>query len=578
MQETNRFGIEVNFLTGRYVATSHNDRRQSEWPPHPARLFSALVATWADSDEPRRDERDTLEWLEAQGPPEIAAEVEAVPRKVVSHFVPVNDTTIVGPAWHQRQAEKVADTIALLRDASIASDGEATREVQRLQNRLDKQRDVRSQVSTAGKTSAESAQKLFPDKREKRERHFPSVTLDLQTTQGDMPTGSPRVTFIWHREMPASKRDVLDGLLARLTRLGHSSSLVSCRVINDAPPPTLVPSPTGTTKLRHVRQGQLAELERRFARHRGISPRALPYTDVAYEDADSEHADTVDTPTTSGDWIVFEFLAGSRVFPATRAEQVATTLRSTIFSYAPEPIPEGLSGHRPDGSPSSDPHVAFVPLPFAGYQHADGRLLGVAVSVPVGMDEASSNALYQAIGRWERDTEEDEGKLKLVFGHRGELWMRRLRGPAAMASLRRTGWRRANKRWASVTPIALPRHPGRLRGGTPQARARAWQAAEDAVRAAVGHVGLPEPSAVEVSLAPFLMGARAASGYPPFRQPGPEGTLVRRQLVHAVVTFDRPVQGPLMLGSGRFVGLGLMRPLPGLEPQASGADATSDKD
>ena len=40
MATAERFGIEVNFLTGRYVATCHNERRQCEWPPHPARLWA----------------------------------------------------------------------------------------------------------------------------------------------------------------------------------------------------------------------------------------------------------------------------------------------------------------------------------------------------------------------------------------------------------------------------------------------------------------------------------------------------------------------------------------------------------
>src|SRR5690606_20928581 len=44
--------IDVEFLTGRYIATSYNDRSRAEWPPHPARLFSALVAAWAGDDEP----------------------------------------------------------------------------------------------------------------------------------------------------------------------------------------------------------------------------------------------------------------------------------------------------------------------------------------------------------------------------------------------------------------------------------------------------------------------------------------------------------------------------------------------
>ena len=85
----------MNFLTGRYVATAYNNRRAGEWPPHPARLFSAMVDAWADRDERELQESRILEWLEEQGPPAIAAG-EAEHRRVVSHFVPVNDATIVG--------------------------------------------------------------------------------------------------------------------------------------------------------------------------------------------------------------------------------------------------------------------------------------------------------------------------------------------------------------------------------------------------------------------------------------------------------------------------------------------------
>ena len=67
---------------------------------------------------------------------------------------------------------------------------------------------------------------------------------------------------------------------------------------------------------------------------------------------------------------------------------------------------------------------------------------------------------------------------------------------------------------------------------------------------------------MEVSLAAFLVGGRAARQFPPFSQNGRDGRRVRRQLVHASLTFEEPVAGPLMLGSGRFLGLGLMRPTP----------------
>ena len=80
------FAIEINFLTGRYVATSHYDRRRPEWPPHPARLFSAMMAEWAASGDPT--EREALEWLEAQPSPSITASDET-PRKVASHYAEV---------------------------------------------------------------------------------------------------------------------------------------------------------------------------------------------------------------------------------------------------------------------------------------------------------------------------------------------------------------------------------------------------------------------------------------------------------------------------------------------------------
>ncbi len=87
------FALEVRFLTGRYVATAYNDRAQTEWPPHPLRLYSALVATYADAFDAA--EREALEWLEALPPPRISAS-EASVRELVTVFVPVNDTTVTG--------------------------------------------------------------------------------------------------------------------------------------------------------------------------------------------------------------------------------------------------------------------------------------------------------------------------------------------------------------------------------------------------------------------------------------------------------------------------------------------------
>jgi CRISPR-associated protein Csb2 len=60
-------------------------------------------------------------------------------------------------------------------------------------------------------------------------------------------------------------------------------------------------------------------------------------------------------------------------------------LRNAALKAATEghrPAPEWLSGHKPDGSASAKPHVAFFPLAFAGSEHADGHLMGLGMAVP----------------------------------------------------------------------------------------------------------------------------------------------------------------------------------------------------
>ena len=556
MSTIERFGIEVNFITGRYVATSHNERRRCEWPPHPGRLFSALVATWAE-DERDPAEREALEWLELQGPPAISAS-QATPRSVVSHFVPVNDTSIVSRNWHGRRADSVYELTDRLHAEFEASGGEVTRKVTQLERKLAKARAVETQVGQLGNTNISSAVGMLPEQRNKQERFYPSVSPD-----------DTRVVFSWRASPPENMAGILDRLLQRVTRLGHSSSLVSCRLVQDPPDATHAISDRGES-MRTVRRGQLRELERQFLRHQGVRPRSLPHADVRYRAVDKAPQTTLlHEPDTAGDWVVFEFTHRSRAMPATRTMELAMAMRAAVFHYATEPIPEELSGHLPQGAPTATPHVAFLPLPYVGFPRADGRLLGIAVSVPKTVGDAARQVLYRAIGTWENNA---GPTLKLTLGAQGIVEMSRLRGPITLASLRPAVWHRPRRHWASATPLALPKHPGRLAGGSAAVRARAWRMAEATVAAACTHVGLPEPSAVEVSLAAFLVGGRAARQFPPFSQNGRDGRPVRRQLVHASLTFEEPVAGPLMLGSGRFLGLGLMRPTP--VPESNGSETS----
>jgi len=84
------FALAVHYLTGRAVATDPAWREAPEWPPHPARLFFALVdALHAGGNEPA--ERAALEWLGRQTAPELEHSDKS--DRMVDAFVPVNDSS-----------------------------------------------------------------------------------------------------------------------------------------------------------------------------------------------------------------------------------------------------------------------------------------------------------------------------------------------------------------------------------------------------------------------------------------------------------------------------------------------------
>ena len=89
-----------------------------------------------------------------------------------------------------------------------------------------------------------------------------------------------------------------------------------------------------------------------------------------------------------------------------------------------------------------------------------------------------------------------------------------------------------------------------------------WLEAEDVVATACERAGLPRPEHVVLGPVSQFIGAPPAGGkrgaYPHLlRKDGG-----RRHHVHAVLTFQKPIQGPVLVGAGRFRGYGLCRPWP----------------
>ncbi|HET8540540.1 MAG TPA: type I-U CRISPR-associated protein Csb2 [Anaeromyxobacter sp.] len=521
--------LEIELLTGRYVAKEYDDHATAEWPPHPARVFSALAAVHyedpVDGDDARW-EREALDWLAEQPAPSVYAS-DAARRSVLDAFVPTNDKS-VNP--------QVSYLVNELIDAENTGDARA---VKKKRARLEKlNEEASSPVVNSNKEMRKRALSVLPASAERRQaRTFPSVYAY-----------DPVIQLIWPEEPKQAVRDALDGLAARVSRLGHSSSLVRLTWVGKPHDPTWNPDPRGLHTLRWVAPGQRTALDAAFDLHRGTANRILPFVPASYRRVgDPEPPAAAPRSNVFGsDWIVFELLGRKRL-PIVRAVDVAAALRGAVLAHAGAAAPEVLSGHGPGKGPTQLPHVAYLALPFVGFPHADGSILGMAAVLPRGLVGEERRAVLRALGSVERLTVPGG----LAFDVRRVVEIR-----PHLRTLDPGLWCGEGVVWGTVTPILLDRFPGDLRSRNAAAARRAEQEAEEAIAAACKRIGLPRPRVVSL-VAPCFRGSAAADR---FRRRGRRG-LPPRVRVHALVDFGRIVRGPVLLGAGRYVGLGLCRPL-----------------
>ena len=65
--------LQWEYLLGSAVASQWNDRQSPEWPPHPDRVFQALVAAWGGTGC-QQGGAAALRWLESQPAPGMCVE------------------------------------------------------------------------------------------------------------------------------------------------------------------------------------------------------------------------------------------------------------------------------------------------------------------------------------------------------------------------------------------------------------------------------------------------------------------------------------------------------------------------
>jgi CRISPR-associated protein Csb2 len=226
-------------------------------------------------------------------------------------------------------------------------------------------------------------------------------------------------------------------------------------------------------------------------------------------------------------------------FPGVRpdgrlAPRFTAALRTALLDRVPDPLPMVLHGHGVD----DQPHVAFLALPDAGlHPRSRGHLLGLGLALPP-MDDDARRAILRAFvvpddpdHQWELDVPGIG-----CFAVRYDVTSPGARGMTAER------WTTESRAWVTVTPFVFDRHP-KKNDDWMQHIARSCVVA-----------GYPEPAGVQVSPTALTWGAvRLAKNDLPER--------LRAKVVrHVRVEFDRPVRGPVLIGAGRYLGIGLFAP------------------
>ena len=105
-------------------------------------------------------------------------------------------------------------------------------------------------------------------------------------------------------------------------------------------------------------------------------------------------------------------------------------------------------------------------------------------------------------------------------------------------------YRGAAERWATVTPVVLPGHLS----GRGLARRQTKLVLKSLVHAGI----MTSVAEIHLQPDPIFPGAERAGCYhvPEY--------LRRFTRTHAIITFSEPVVGPVVIGAGRYIGLGLM--------------------
>ena len=494
--------VAVRFHEGRYHGTG-------DWPPAPARLFQALMAGAASGARVPDTTRDALDWLEGLPPPAIAAP-RGEPGQGYTGFVPTND---LDAALTGKNASDIEDAVASIRVGKtvrpILFDAAAPvlycwpfdgddEQAMALCSAAARLYQLGRGIDMAW---AEAAVVDADEAHRRLSDHGGVVHRPTWSGDADRNLLCPR---------PGTGQSLKARFEAMRDRfLSGGSNRKPIRVFVQPPKPLLVSVAYDAPPERFVFALSEGDTRAGVARRRLIEASAL--------------------------------VAEVRNRAAQRLCDAAPQLSDDVARY--------LIGR---GATDADKaaRVRIVPLPSIGHPLADMMIRRLAVYVPQSCPLRTDDLAWAF--------------AQVAWAKADGVVLRELQradDDDAMA----TRYERSERCWRSVTPLALTaagqrridplRTSAEAKGATE--RAREETRAAHAVRQALRHAGVPvSPTDVRVQREPFDdHGVRAEAFAGGTRFPA-------HALWHVALTFAAPVTGPLLLGDGRYLGLGLMRPAP----------------
>ncbi|WP_397386048.1 type I-U CRISPR-associated protein Csb2, partial [Prosthecobacter sp.] len=208
-------------------------------------------------------------------------------------------------------------------------------------------------------------------------------------------------------------------------------------------------------------------------------------------------------------------------------------------------------GRKADGSNGgkSDERIHIIPIPSIGHTHADHAIRRVLLEIPTSCPLRADDLSWAFNG--------------LELGQDGFLG--RLMLADDMVFLDHFGFGKKFAVWKTITPAALPVSAGRRRiepsrklqeAKNATERAIEQQQARLAILTALRHAGVNGDALnIIVQREPFQAHGAKAEAFAP-------GTrFAKERLWHVALEFSEAVKGPLVVGDGRFLGLGVFAPV-----------------